>query len=146
MKKLLILILGLILFINTSYSANAEVSKEGKVKKEVDATSEEILLKLVEPKLNNIITEKYGKEMSWHIEKANRVHLILDHTKNPSDVYYKMRLAVRLTDPEVEGHQFLLDFITIRLDNPSFSFKNRYKETSSDMKVKLIKYEQLGRE
>lgn len=146
MKKLLILIISIFLLINTSSIVKAEVSEDTKIKKEVYATSEDVLFRLVEPKLHKIITEKYGKEMSWHIERGTKVHLILDHTKDPSETYYKMSVAIRLTDPEKEGHQFLLDFITVRLDSPYFNFDNRYKDSNSDIKVKLIKYEQIGRE
>lgn len=84
--------------------------------------------------------------MSWNYEKVHRVNLILDHTKNLSDVWYDMAFAVRLTDPDKENHQLLLDIIEIRVDLPNLIFENRYKDTDQRLKVKLKKYQQFGKE
>lgn len=131
------------LSINMVTVANAEVAKEAKIKKDTYATSEDVLLRLMEPKVNNIISKKYGKEISWHFDKVTKVGLILDHTKNPSDVWYNMKFAVRVHDPEKEGHEYLLDLIEVRVDIPNLLTAERYNETEPMLTVKLIEYIQI---
>lgn len=41
---------------------HAEVTKSGRVKEDVYATSEDILLRLIQPKLYKINNDKYGKQ------------------------------------------------------------------------------------
>ena len=143
MRKYVILCLIAFLSFNMMTIANAEVAKEGKIKKDTYATTEDVLLRLMEPKLNKIITEKYGKEMSWYVDNVVKVGLILDHTKNPSDVWYDMQFAVRVHDRDKEGNEQLLDMIEVRVDIPNLLTGDRYKETESMMTLKLINYNQI---
>ncbi|MGM0877949.1 MAG: hypothetical protein ACQEWV_25295 [Bacillota bacterium] len=141
--KCVILLIVAFLSFNIITIANAEVSKEGKIKKDTYATTEDVLLNLMEPKLNKIITEKYGKEMSWYVDNVTKVGLVVDHTKNPTDVWYDMKFAVRVHDPDKEGHEPLLDIIEVRVDIPNLLTEDRYKETESMMTLKLIDYNQI---
>ncbi|KKI91864.1 hypothetical protein WQ54_12075 [Bacillus sp. SA1-12] len=141
--KCLILCIVALLSFNMITIANAEVSKVGKIKKETYATTEDVLLNLMEPKLNKIITEKYGKEMSWYVDNVTKVELIVDHTKNPTDVWYDMKFAVRVHNPDKKGHEPLLDIIEVRVDIPNLLTEDRYKETESTLTLKLIDYIQI---
>ncbi|MGE8081913.1 hypothetical protein [Peribacillus loiseleuriae] len=100
MRKIVVLFFTILLIFSTTNSVNAEVSKEGKIKKDVDATTEDILLTIIEPKLEKIIQDKYGHKMSWHVQKVSKVGLIIDHTQKESEAWYEMTLAAQVSDPE----------------------------------------------
>lgn len=127
----------LIILFSFSFSnlASSEVTEAGKIKKDTYATSEDILLKIIEPNLNKIITEKYGKQMDWQISKVLKVGQIVDHTKEESEYWYQVKLAVRLENE--------LDLINIRIDIPNLFSGDRYEEVNSKVKISLIEYTQL---
>lgn len=50
---------------------HAEVTKSGRVKEDVYATSEDILLRLIQPKLYKINNDKYGKQTTLLIAITN---------------------------------------------------------------------------
>ncbi|MBT2699064.1 DUF3888 domain-containing protein [Bacillus sp. ISL-40] len=142
MRKIVVLIFTTLLVFATSNLANAEVTESGRVKKEVYATTEDILIKMLEPELNKIVTDKYGEEKTWQIGKVAKVALKVDHTKKPSDIWYEMNMFVRVYDDEKDKE--FLDDIGIRIDILNMFTKDRYKERKADMKVTLLKYEQWG--
>lgn len=57
MKKLVFILLGTFLFLSTNNIIQAEVIQEGVIKKEIYAKTEDILFKILEPKIHKIITE-----------------------------------------------------------------------------------------
>lgn len=143
MKKILVFCVVAFISLNFALIANGHVSKEGRIKKDTYATSEDVLLRLIEPQLNKIITDKYGKEVTWQVDKVAKVGLILDHTKNPSDVWYDMKFAVRVFDDGSNGQECLLDMVEVRVDIPNIYTTDRYKEMKPTMTVKLIEYNQI---
>jgi hypothetical protein len=140
MRKIIVLVFTILLVFATSNLANAEVTESGKVMKEGYATTEDILIKMLEPDLNKIITDKYGEEKSWQMGKVAKVALMVDHTKKPSDIWYEMKMFVRVYDDNKDKEE--LDNIVIRIDIPNMFTEDMYKERKSDIKVTLIKYEQ----
>lgn len=140
MRKIIVLVFTTLLVFTSSNLANAEVTESGRVKKEGYATTEDILIKVIEPDLNKIIADKYGEEKHWQIGKVTRVALMIDHTKKDSDIWYEMNMYVRV-DGDKED-KVLLDDIRIRIDIPNMYTEDRYKERKSDIKVTLLKYEQ----
>ncbi|TQR15504.1 DUF3888 domain-containing protein [Psychrobacillus vulpis] len=142
MKKLGYFLLLVLLTFSFSNFASSEVKEASKIKKDTYATSEDILIKLIEPDINRIIKEKYGKEMIWQVDKVIKVGLIMDHTKKNSDYWYHMKLSVRPQSEEV-GKADELDIVDIRIDVPNIYGRDRYKETNSKMKITLIEYFQV---
>ncbi|TDK58170.1 DUF3888 domain-containing protein [Bacillus salipaludis] len=152
MKKIVVMLFSAILVLSTGNLISAETAKpkvivtpkgnKVKVKKEIYATTEDILLRLMEPKVNKIITDKYGKQMSWRIEKIRDVALIADHIKKDSEVWYDMKMFVKVNEAEKSDFQSY-DDIEVRIDIPNMFTHDRYKNTNSDMKVTLLKYEQM---
>ncbi|NRD76629.1 DUF3888 domain-containing protein [Bacillus sp. BRMEA1] len=140
MRKIVVLAFTTFLVFATSNLANAEVTESGRIKKEVYATSEDVLMEMLKPELNKIISDKYGHEKIWQISKVAKVALIADHTKKPSENWYEMNIFVRVYDDKNDKE--LLDDIDIRIDIPNMFTKDRYKVKNPDMKVTLIKYEQ----
>lgn len=141
MRKIIVLVFTTLLIFTTSNIANAEVSESGKIKKEGYVTTEDILINLIEPNINKIITDKYGKESTWQIGKVIKVSLIADHTKKNSEYWYEMIIHARVHDDEINKE--LLDSLRIRIDIPNMYTSDRYKERNTDTKVTLITYEQL---
>ncbi|CAM5197128.1 hypothetical protein UACE39S_06057 [Ureibacillus acetophenoni] len=88
MRKIIVLVFTTLLIFASVNIANAEVTESGKVKKEGYATTEDILINLIEPDLNKIITDKYGIEKTWQIGKVIKVSLIADHTKNSNRIRF----------------------------------------------------------
>ncbi|WP_225985998.1 DUF3888 domain-containing protein [Psychrobacillus glaciei] len=72
--------------------------------KDTYATSEDILLTLIEPDINTMIKEKYGKQMKWEVSKVLKVGLIVDHTKKESEFWYNVKLAVRLENEKDDSN------------------------------------------
>ncbi|WP_417898320.1 DUF3888 domain-containing protein [Bacillus haimaensis] len=143
MRKISVLVLTTLLVFASSNFANAEVTESGKVKKEIYATTQDILLMMMEPELNKVITDKYGEERHWQIAKVTKVALIADHTKKNSDIWYEINLFVRVDDKEPGKES--LDEVQMRIDIPNMFTSDRFKERKDDMKVTLIKYEQRFR-
>ncbi|CAM5213632.1 hypothetical protein UACE39S_04320 [Ureibacillus acetophenoni] len=142
MRKIIVLVFTTLLIFASVNIANAEVTESGKVKKEGYATTEDILINLIEPDLNKIITDKYGIEKTWQIGKVIKVSLIADHTKKNSEYWYEMIINVRVHDDEIDKE--LWDSLCIRIDIPNMYTMDKYKERNTDTKVTLITYEQLG--
>ncbi|MCK1998941.1 DUF3888 domain-containing protein [Psychrobacillus psychrodurans] len=135
MKKIIYLFLLILLTFSFSTLVSSEVTGTGKIKKDTYATSEDILISLIEPDINRIIKEKYGQQRDWEVSKISKVGLIADHTKEKSEYWYQMKLGVRIEND--------LDLIDIRIDIPNLYTENRYNEENSRIKVSLIEYAQI---
>ena len=114
-------------------------------KKNVYATTEDILLMIISPKVENIIQEKYGQKMTWNVQKVARVDLIIDHTQKESDAWYEMKLAVIVADPQNEKPEWKSDFIKLKIDMPNLLPDREAKGSDEikDIKIDLINYEQI---
>lgn len=140
MRKIVLLLLVPLMLFSVSNLVNAEVTEEAKVKKDAYATTEDILITMIEPELNKIITEKYGEEKTWQIGRVMKVSLIADHTKETSEFCYEMIMGVKVNDDINEKE--LSDSIHIKIDIPNMYTRDKYKKRNTNMKVSLVKYEQ----
>jgi len=145
MKKFIIMLFSLALILGSGNLVSAKVSEEGKIKKNVYATTEDILLMIISPKVENIIQEKYGQKMTWNVQKVARVDLIIDHTKKESDAWYEMKLAVYVADPQKEKPEWKLDFIKLKIDMPNLLTDREAKGSDKikDINIDLIDYQQI---
>ncbi|WP_391209664.1 DUF3888 domain-containing protein [Psychrobacillus sp. L4] len=143
MKRISSFFLIILLTFSVSNLASSEVTEAGRIVKNTYATSEDILLTLIEPDINTMIKDKYGKQMQWEVSKVLKVGLIVDHTKKKSEFWYKMKLAVRLENEKEDANGDELDLIDIRIDVPNLYTEDRYEEGNSKMKISLIEYTQM---
>lgn len=145
MKKFIIMLFSLALILGSGNLVSAKLSEEGKIKKNVYATTEDILLMIISPKVENIIQEKYGQKMTWNVQKVARVDLIIDHTQKESDAWYEMKLAVVVADPQNKKPEWKLDFIKLKIDMPNLLPDREAKGSDEikDIKIDLINYEQI---
>jgi hypothetical protein len=145
MKKFIIMFFSFALIWGSADLVSAKVSEEGKIKKNIYATTEDILLMIISPKVENIIQEKYGQKMTWNVQKVARVDLIIDHTQKESDAWYEMKLAVDVSDPQMEKPEWKLDFIKLKIDMPNLLTHRGTvgSDEIKDIKVDLIDYQQI---
>jgi hypothetical protein len=145
MKKFLTLLFTIMLMFTATNLVNAEVSKDGKVKKNVYATAEDILLTIIEPSVEKIIQDKYGQRMSWDVQKATDIGLIIDHTKKESEAWYEIELAINVSSFEKDKPEWALDIIKLKIDTPNI-LSHRGKIASNEikeLKIDLIDYQQI---
>lgn len=83
--------------------------------------------------------------MSWHIQKASDVGLIIDHTKKESEAWYEIELGIQVSGFEKDKPEWQLDIIKLKIDTPNIlSYGDKIAgDEIKDLKIDLIDYLQI---
>ncbi|OLS33339.1 DUF3888 domain-containing protein [Bacillus sp. MRMR6] len=130
MKKTITLILTAILICTPFSFVKAEGNQTQKDKTEphvTPATANDFLLDFVRPKVNEIITKEYGKDMQWNWVKVTGVNYIVS---NEPKSCYEVNTIVTVEDYDKKESKFKFDSITLRVNPKDSNF------------VELVQYKQ----
>jgi Protein of unknown function (DUF3888) len=130
MKKTITLILTAILICTPFSFVKAEVAQSQKDKTELHvtpATANDFLLDFVRPKVNEIITKEYGKDMQWNWVKVKDVNYMVS---NEPKSCYEVNTIVTVEDYDKKESKFKFDSKTLRVNPKDSNF------------VELVQYKQ----
>ncbi len=138
MKKLLILLVGLMIFGNGHYTyAKTETKAE-----RVDGyfTTEDILFSIFEPKLIKIVQDQYGKEMIVNPIKVEDVAIMQKQTgKDSYNGWYEVKLSILVGEPDGDTYT---DTVILEIDAPNIggTAPRLKSEKVNGLEIKLVKY------
>ncbi|MCT2344742.1 hypothetical protein [Niallia taxi] len=138
MKKLLILLVGGIIFANGHYTYAKTETKAERV--EGYFTTEDILFSIFEPKLIKIVQDQYGKEMIVNPLKVEDVAIMQKQTgKNSYNGWYEVKLAILVGEPDGDTYT---DTVILEIDAPNIggTAPRLKSEKVNGLEIKLVKY------
>ncbi|MED3575382.1 hypothetical protein [Cytobacillus praedii] len=133
------IIITLTFFIVFSVSLSNVMSAKSIVQSSSYATTEDVLIALLLPHLDNIVTKEYkGNRQSWNIARIEKVSF--ETTKKPIDHWYEMKILIQVFDNTKISNKSHLDCINLRLDISKSKTLTRNNLSLNDI-IKLISYE-----
>ncbi|MDE5053443.1 hypothetical protein NQZ71_10225 [Niallia taxi] len=138
MKKLLILLVGGIIFANGHYTYAKTETKAERV--EGYFTTEDILFSIFEPKLIKIVQDQYGKEMIVNPLKVEDVAIMQKQTgKNSYNGWYEVKLSILVGEPDGDTYT---DTVILEIDAPNIggTAPRLKSEKVNGLEIKLVKY------
>ncbi|WP_237662413.1 DUF3888 domain-containing protein [Sutcliffiella horikoshii] len=145
MKKILLVFAFLILFCSIPTNiGQATVHPSGKIKKEIYASSDELLVDVLNPYITKVVREECGKDVSWTFERFQNLNLIVDHTGSKSKRWYEVSIMINTTNPENEENVWGIDVVTFNIDPKTyFGSSELERENLNDVFIELMEYEHL---
>ncbi|CAG9620906.1 DUF3888 domain-containing protein [Sutcliffiella rhizosphaerae] len=142
MNKILLTFAFIILI--GAFSTNfgkAMVHPSGKVKKEIYASSDELLVDVLNPYITKIVREECGENVRWTFERVQNLKLLVDHTGSKSKSWYEVSLMINTTNSENEGNVWGIDVVTFNIDPKSYLGITEVKrENLEDVFIELKEY------
>jgi hypothetical protein len=106
-------------------------------------TTEDVLLSLIEPKLNKIVKDQYGKEMIINplkIQEVAAIHKgLAQKGKSNGEGWFQLDMSILVGEPSENP---TLDNMIIKIDAPNIggTAPHLVSEEIEDIKVELVKY------
>lgn len=142
MKRLLKLTFLTLLSLTVSISlAQAEKDPSSKIKKEIYASPEELLVDMINPYITEIVSKECGEGVQWTFERVNELELIVDHTGSESKRWYELGLMIRTFSTTSKNEDMNLDTVTLHIDPKTYfgSFEGNRKNLD-EVSVKVVNY------
>ncbi|MBD8590026.1 hypothetical protein IFT92_19740 [Peribacillus simplex] len=141
MKKTTFLLIMSVVMLSSSVFAKGKEDTPERVNGYV--STEDILLSLIEPKLNKIVKDQYGKEMIINPLKIHDVANMLKGTcekgTDSCDGWFQLDLTILVGEPSENPK---IDSIILKIDAPNIggTAPHLVSEEIKDIKVELVKY------
>lgn len=141
MKKFMVLFLLAISLFSGTNLTNAKTETPERIP--AYRTTEDILITIINPRLNKIVEEQYGKRM---IVNPLRVHdvavmekLISTKGRDKWDSWYEVRMSILVGDPSEKPKR---DVIVLKIDAPYIGgpVRNIANDKIEGITVDLVKY------
>ncbi|GAE36655.1 DUF3888 domain-containing protein [Halalkalibacter akibai] len=141
MKKIISsLLLSLIVLAPISF-VSAEVDLSRKIKKEIYAAPEELLVDLLNPYVADVVHKEHGDDVIWGLERVKNITLMVDHTVSKSRRWYEVSLTVKINKPDVKGDYWELDTVTFVIDPKTyFGSSDVERKNLKDVTVEIKDY------
>lgn len=141
MRRLLMLTLITLLSLSVTVSlVHAEKDTSSKVKKEIYASPEELLIDMINPYITEIVSKECGDGVHWTFERVNKLELIVDHTGSESKSWYELSLMIR-TLSSTENENMSLDSVTLHIDPKTyFGSIEGDRKNLNEVSVKVVEY------
>ncbi|GAE26676.1 hypothetical protein JCM9140_2762 [Halalkalibacter wakoensis JCM 9140] len=141
MKKIISSLLLILIVLAPISVVSAEVDLSGKIKKEIYAAPEELLVDILNPYVTDAVQKEHGDNVTWRLERVKKITLMVDHTGSESKRWYEVSLTITTTNPDIKGNLPELGTITFYIDPKTyFGSSEVERKNINDVTVELKDY------
>jgi hypothetical protein len=117
----------------------AEVDTEAKSKYEYYATPNDMILDLVQHKVDKTIQKEYGKSMQWGWVKLKDVKYVLNDEKNNPRTWYQVKAVIMVEDFNKKESKIKLDSLTFKF-TPNTKLNTDFSTSNVGGNFELLEY------
>lgn len=144
MRKFAVLIFTSILMFSSGALVDAKVPRMFTNEKAMYMSTERILFLLIEPRLDKIVKDQYGKQMIINPMRVNEAGLITNSVGKDSNAdsgWFQLDMLILVGDPSENPK---MDRVVLKIDAPNIGPANSESHSNSDeikdIKVELVNY------